>query len=260
MIQNDSYLVHHGILGQKWGKKNGPPYPLDYNKLSPEERDKAKKSAIERGDVKEAYANRKHFSNQEIDDVIKRFNLEQRLADVSAEKVKTGMDKLNELSKNMNTISDAINKGSNLYNNTAKVLNAFGGKNLPIIGESKPKENEKSKKKQTIIEDYDDDGFLKKRTTTVNVDGNIHTKNQTFSKKEESKSETVKEPKKEKSSTRDEDIKKWAKLAEDQAKQGGSLNDAFERVAKYKNVKVSAHDLADASDYIMINGEMVKKK
>lgn len=22
-------LFHHGILGQKWGKKNGPPYPLD---------------------------------------------------------------------------------------------------------------------------------------------------------------------------------------------------------------------------------------
>lgn len=23
------YLEHHGILGQKWGKRNGPPYPLD---------------------------------------------------------------------------------------------------------------------------------------------------------------------------------------------------------------------------------------
>lgn len=24
----EEYLLHHGILGQKWGKQNGPPYPL----------------------------------------------------------------------------------------------------------------------------------------------------------------------------------------------------------------------------------------
>ena len=31
-MRNDycsNYLSHHGILGQKWGHKNGPPYPLD---------------------------------------------------------------------------------------------------------------------------------------------------------------------------------------------------------------------------------------
>lgn len=27
--RNPEYLEHHGILGQKWGTQNGPPYPLD---------------------------------------------------------------------------------------------------------------------------------------------------------------------------------------------------------------------------------------
>ena len=26
---NDTYLSHHGIKGQRWGKKNGPPYPIN---------------------------------------------------------------------------------------------------------------------------------------------------------------------------------------------------------------------------------------
>lgn len=25
----NNYLEHHGVDGQKWGKKNGPPYPLN---------------------------------------------------------------------------------------------------------------------------------------------------------------------------------------------------------------------------------------
>lgn len=31
-------LLHHGIKGQRWGKKNGPPYPLDYDQHSSAEK------------------------------------------------------------------------------------------------------------------------------------------------------------------------------------------------------------------------------
>jgi len=29
ILPSDTDMQHHGILGQKWGKRNGPPYPLD---------------------------------------------------------------------------------------------------------------------------------------------------------------------------------------------------------------------------------------
>lgn len=40
-----SEIQHHGILGQKWGVQNGPPYPLDYNDHSAAEKRAMKKDA-----------------------------------------------------------------------------------------------------------------------------------------------------------------------------------------------------------------------
>lgn len=31
IVRTNDYLVHHGILGQKWGVRNGPPYPIGHS-------------------------------------------------------------------------------------------------------------------------------------------------------------------------------------------------------------------------------------
>ena len=52
------YIQHHGILKQKWGVRNGPPYPLKGGSYSP-----AEKKAIytERHKRKNSIYNKKHF-------------------------------------------------------------------------------------------------------------------------------------------------------------------------------------------------------
>ena len=47
----DGVLEHHGINGQKWGVRNGPPYPLDYDDHSAAEK-KANSRAELTGDKK----------------------------------------------------------------------------------------------------------------------------------------------------------------------------------------------------------------
>ena len=50
-----NYLEHHGILGQKWHKRNGPPYPLDAADHSSSEKDAGYKKSLNGGHNEDMY-------------------------------------------------------------------------------------------------------------------------------------------------------------------------------------------------------------
>lgn len=77
----EEILEHHGIDGQKWGVRNGPPYPLERQK-GKHLTSKAKAQLIK--------DNIDDLSLEEIEKLIKRIKFEEELDKMTAEEKKTG--------------------------------------------------------------------------------------------------------------------------------------------------------------------------
>lgn len=94
-------LCHHGILGQRWGKRNGPPYPLDAGDHSASERKAGWRKSV------------KSMSDDELRQKINRKRLEN---DYNYWSSKVGD------SRKANDVVDMAKKGIRVAANTASVV------------------------------------------------------------------------------------------------------------------------------------------
>lgn len=164
----NSALTHHGIPGMKWGIKRYQNADGSLTAAGKKRRkkqqmknlEKARKARAEKKEqelataekrkailngrsAKDLYDNADLFTTKELQDAYFRLQLEQNIKNLSPRDVNSGKSKTQKAIDAMKTTADAIDKGSTLYNNIAKVHNAFSSNKWKTIGgENKSKEQE----------------------------------------------------------------------------------------------------------------------
>lgn len=138
-------VQHSGILGMRWGRRNGPPYPLGkadmsrraWNKLSPEEKaaraEGEKQYLLKSGTAQDVATKlRGHLTNQEYADVLKRLDYEQKLSEVQARTKNPNWIKAERMIEEAQTVHKGFNAAADIYNDIARVTN-IGGDGLPLL-------------------------------------------------------------------------------------------------------------------------------
>ena len=170
----DILMNHHGVLGQKHGVKNGPPYPLEEGDHSSSEESAAKKAGISvgtssgKGSLDKVESSTKKEStdkketNSDIsqkkptkEDIVNSGDIkliQSSMKDLNLTELQTAIakrslmiqvnktanpstvKKLQETTQTLKDISVSAENVISFYNTGAKILNSLTTTTLPIIG------------------------------------------------------------------------------------------------------------------------------
>lgn len=92
---------------------------------------------IRSGDLNKVIKNKDKLTNEQLNDAIRRMELEQKLSDVSAKKKQNGVDAYKRFADTVSTTANLTTNGIKIYNNVASVLNTFTDADLMIIKTNK---------------------------------------------------------------------------------------------------------------------------
>lgn len=94
--------------------------------------------------AKELYENADLFTTQELQSAYNRLSLERNISSLVPKDINKGKQFVDNAIKTAKTLNDAIDTGSKLYNNVAKVYNSLTDegrkKPLPMIGDNQKKD------------------------------------------------------------------------------------------------------------------------
>lgn len=120
-------FYHHGIKNQRWGVRNGPPYPL-----TPEAKRKTKEQAVSEGSAKDMMPYLNDMSNKELIDALNRVQWMARIEDEARKQnpdfMKKLISKVDSVSDRLKHVKDWTQTAFTLYLLVDRIVNSSGNK------------------------------------------------------------------------------------------------------------------------------------